>query len=241
MQTRNNQRIWQYFRQHRVMSIVAGHVIVACMLGIVLFGSAFGSTILDTFAKSPCSTGDQIYSVASGDTLGVIASRYHVSWQRLASYNKLANPNMIYINQHICVPGNGGGSTGYKAPVVKTPPFARGAGNAYPYPQCTWWAAQRYFQLHGVFVPWTFNSDAWAWQNRAREFHWQVSSNPSPGAIIDLQPWVQGAYGLGHVAVVERILPNGHVIASNMNWGAYPYSVTNVEFSPGPGVTFISA
>jgi len=51
---------------------------------------------------------------------------------------------------------------------------------------------------------------------------------------------VQGAYGLGHVAVVEQVLSNGHVIASTMNWGVYPWQVTYVQFTPGPGVTFIS-
>ncbi|TMF46736.1 MAG: hypothetical protein E6I32_11265 [Chloroflexi bacterium] len=66
-----------------------------------------------------------------------------------------------------------------------------------------------------------------------------MSGKPVVGAIIDLQPGVQGASGLGHVAVVEKILSNGHVIASNMSWGAYPWQVTNVEFTPGPGVTFI--
>jgi surface antigen len=60
------------------------------------------------------------------------------------------------------------------------------------------------------------------------------------GAIIDLQPWVEGAYGLGHVAVVEKILSNGHVIASSMNWGAYYWEVSYIEFAPGPGVAFIT-
>jgi hypothetical protein len=42
------------------------------------------------------------------------------------------------------------------------------------------------------------------------------------------------------VAVVEKILGNGDVIASSMNWGAYYWEVTDAEFWPGPGVTFIS-
>ena len=81
---------------------------------------------------------------------------------------------------------------------------------------------------------------AWEWTARAYEFGWKVSSTPTVGSIIDLQPWVQGAYGAGHVAVVEKVLSNGHVIASNMSWGADPYAVVDVEFAPGPGVTFIS-
>jgi N-acetylmuramoyl-L-alanine amidase len=116
-----------------------------------------------------------------------------------------------------------------------------GMGNSFPYGQCTWWANQRYHQLHGIYVPWTTNANAWQWTARAYDYHWRVSRSPSVGAIVDLQPWVQGAYDLGHVAVVEQILGNGDVIASNMNWGAYYWEVVNVEFTPGPGVTFISA
>lgn len=56
---------------------------------------------------------------------------------------------------------------------------------------------------------------------------------------MDLQPWIQGAYGYGHVGVVERYLGNGYFVASNMNWGAYPTRVTYVTFHAGYGVTFI--
>jgi len=45
---------------------------------------------------------------------------------------------------------------------------------------------------------------------------------------------------MGHVAIVEQVLSNGSVIASNSSWGGNPYAVTYVHFSPGPGVTFIT-
>ncbi len=83
-------------------------------------------------------------------------------------------------------------------------------------------------------------ANAWQWVARAYQFGWRVSSSPSLGAIVVLQPWVEGAYGLGHVAVVERILKNGHVIASNMSWGGNPLRITDVQFAPGPGVRFVS-
>lgn len=117
---------------------------------------------------------------------------------------------------------------------------SKGHNNPFPYGSCTWWADQRYHQLTGIYVPWTTRADAWEWTARARQFHWHVSKAPAKGSIIDLQPWVQYAYGLGHVAVVEKVLANGRVIASNMSWGAHPRQVINVEFSPGPGVTFIT-
>ncbi|MFL5652574.1 MAG: CHAP domain-containing protein [Ktedonobacteraceae bacterium] len=123
---------------------------------------------------------------------------------------------------------------------AQTAQVSTGSSNPFPYPSCTWWADQRYHQLHGVYVPWRTNANAWQWTARAYQFGWRVSSRPTYGAIIDLQSWVEGAYGAGHVAVVERILSNGHVIASNMSWGAHPYQVTYVEFAPGRGVTFIS-
>ncbi|HLZ57685.1 MAG TPA: CHAP domain-containing protein [Ktedonosporobacter sp.] len=118
---------------------------------------------------------------------------------------------------------------------------AVGTYNTFPYGACTWWANQRYYQLHGVFVPWGNNANAWQWAERAQEYGWHVSLTPQVGAIIDLQPGTQGAYGLGHVAVVERVLDNGHVIASSMSWGGNPWAVTHFQFAPGPGVTFLSA
>jgi LysM repeat protein len=226
------QRVWQYFQQHRVASIFMRQGGVVLLLGAIVLGGLLGVHIFSALAQSPCAQNDQVYKVVSGDTLGAIAAHHNTSWQKLASYNHLANPNMIHINQVICIPG--------KAPVNSGPAPIKGTGNSFPSGQCTWYANERYHQLHGIYVPWRTQSDAWQWTDRARDFHWHISTKPSPGAIIDLQPWVQGAYSLGHVAVVERILSNGHVIASNLNWGAYYWQVTNVEFAPGPGVTFIS-
>jgi surface antigen len=111
--------------------------------------------------------------------------------------------------------------------------------NAYPFGQCTWWAAQRYYQLHNVFIPWTMNSNAGEWVGRALQFGWHVSSVPIVGSILVLHQDVQGAGSVGHVAIVEQILGDGTVIASSMNWGKHPQAVTNSLFHPGYGVYFI--
>ena len=42
--------------------------------------------------------------VKSGDTLSGIASRYNTTYQELARYNSIANPNLIYVNQVIKIP-----------------------------------------------------------------------------------------------------------------------------------------
>ena len=239
------EQIWQYFQQHRTASIVVGHVCVIMVLGLVLLGNVMGMNLFGAFAHSPCASKDAAYSVKNGDTLSGIAAHYRTSWQQLASYNHIANPNLIFVSQTICIAdrgttSSGSGSSGGSGGTGNGLQPMQGNGNYFPYGQCTWYANQRYHQLHGVFVPWTTNSDAWAWQYRAHDFHWRVSGNPSVGAIVDLQAWVQGAYGLGHVAVVERVLSNGHVVASTMNWGMYYWEVTYVEFAPGPGVSFIT-
>ena len=249
---RIHQQVWKVFQQlSRVRFVVKFGL--AALLGVLFVSVTFGLNAGDAHAQSfsSCASGASTYVVVRGDTLGGIASRYGTNWGSLASYNHIANPNFIQVNQVICIPARGtvntGGSTSSQvqsAPSTRTlsnisPATSVGNGNPFPYGQCTWWADQRYYQLHGVFVPWTTQSDAWQWTARAYQFGWQVSSSPSVGSIIDLQPWVQGAYGLGHVGVVEQILSNGHVIASNMNWGPYPWQVTYVEFAPGPGVTFI--
>ena len=47
---------------------------------------------------------DSTYTVKDGDVLWKIAQKYQTTWQALADYNKLTNPNMIYVNQKIAIP-----------------------------------------------------------------------------------------------------------------------------------------
>jgi surface antigen len=115
-----------------------------------------------------------------------------------------------------------------------------GVYNAFPAGQCTWWAAQRYYELHNVFVPWTYNANAGQWVDRALDYGWHVSSIPTPGSILVLQNGVQGAAYVGHVGIVEQVNADGSVIASSMNWGNHPDAVTNSLFYSGSGVSFIT-
>ena len=225
-----HRRIWQYFQQHRLARIALGYGCVALTL---ITSFAIGGLGGSAFAQSSssCTSGDQTYTVVGGDTLSGIAANHQVDWHNLATYNHIDRPNLIYSGQVICIPTSTNKSPGQ---------VSAGKYNPYPYGQCTWWADQRYHTLHGVYIPWLFHADAWQWTTRARQHGWHVSKSPTVGSILNLQPWVQGAYGYGHVAVVERILKNGHVIASNMNWAGHGSHVVNTEFSPGAGVTFIT-
>lgn len=44
------------------------------------------------------------YRVVVGDTLWAIGVRYHRSWPALASYNRVPNPNLIYVGDLITIP-----------------------------------------------------------------------------------------------------------------------------------------
>jgi N-acetylmuramoyl-L-alanine amidase len=223
-----HKRIWHYLQEHRTTRFWLVQACLLLTLTTGFFGSRLGPQV---FAQSVCSQSDRTYVVVNGDTLEQIAKKYRTTAQSLASHNKITNKNLIYTHEKICIPRGS-----------RKRQKASGAYNPYPYGQCTWWADQRFHELTGLYVPWLHEpSDAWEWSARAREFGWHVSHKPSRGAIVNLQAWVQGAYGLGHVAIVEKVLRNGNVIASNMNWGSNPGQIKDVEFSPGSGVTFISA
>lgn len=45
-----------------------------------------------------------VYTVKSGDTLSGIAAKYGTTYQKLASYNGISNPNKIYPGQKITIP-----------------------------------------------------------------------------------------------------------------------------------------
>ena len=54
---------------------------------------------------APTQSTETIYTVKSGDTLSGIASKYGTTYQVLANYNGISNPNVIYPGQKIKIPG----------------------------------------------------------------------------------------------------------------------------------------
>ena len=68
-----------------------------------------GSTSSDYGSTS---SGEQTYTVKKGDTLSGIAAKYGTTYQKLATYNGIANPNNINVGQVIRIPGAGSTSSG---------------------------------------------------------------------------------------------------------------------------------
>ena len=44
------------------------------------------------------------YTVVKGDTLWSIAKRYGTTYKKIAEYNNIKNPNLIYIGQFLKIP-----------------------------------------------------------------------------------------------------------------------------------------
>ena len=47
---------------------------------------------------------ETVYTVVRGDTLSGIAKKYNTTYQKLAKYNNISNPNLIIVGQKIKIP-----------------------------------------------------------------------------------------------------------------------------------------
>lgn len=61
--------------------------------------------------KGNTNTGETVYTVVRGDTLSGIAKKYNTTYQKLAEYNGIKNPNIISVGQKIKIPGSSVGTT----------------------------------------------------------------------------------------------------------------------------------
>ena len=75
-------------------------------------GSSSTGSSGSTGGGTTTSGGDTVYTVKAGDTLSGIATKYGTTYQKLAAYNGISNPNKISVGQKIKIPGAGSsGST----------------------------------------------------------------------------------------------------------------------------------
>lgn len=64
--------------------------------------------------------GDTVYTVVKGDTLSAIAAKYGTTYQKLAEYNGISNPNVISVGQKIKIPGSSSASTNSNTAAAST-------------------------------------------------------------------------------------------------------------------------
>ncbi|UQA83778.1 CHAP domain-containing protein [Gardnerella vaginalis] len=88
------------------------------------------------------------------------------------------------------------------------------SGNAYEFSQCTWWV---YIRRHQLGLPVGSNmGDGWMWALTARKLGYWVDHTPRH--VGDIMVFGRGQAGVnrtyGHVAVVEKINPDGSIETS---------------------------
>lgn len=67
----------------------------------------------------PASGGETVYTVKKGDTLSAIAAKYGTTYQEIAAYNGIANPNLIRVGQKIKIPSGAASQSFKKGDKVK--------------------------------------------------------------------------------------------------------------------------
>ena len=79
--------------------------------------------VLSTFlVLTQAASADWFYVVKAGDTLFAIGRRYGVNPYEIARYNRLANPNLIYVGQKLRIPCVGAPSPAPSVPHVPVQP-----------------------------------------------------------------------------------------------------------------------
>lgn len=74
--------------------VILNRRVICVLLVMTLVAASFGIAFAET-----------AYVVKQGDVLWKIAKQYETTWQKLAEYNKLSNPHLIFPNQKILIPG----------------------------------------------------------------------------------------------------------------------------------------
>lgn len=197
--------------------------------------SSSSSSANSSSSSSAGTSGSGTYTVKSGDTLSSIARAHGMNYRTLMNNNNISS-HLIYPGQKLTVNGSSAGSsdssassssnsTASKKEEVKStsvsapsPTSVSYGTNYYYWGDCTWYVFERRQQLgKPVGNNW---GNASNWDNAARSQGYSVSSSPSVGAILQANAWTNFAWGMGHVAIVERINSDGSILVSEMNFGS---------------------
>ncbi len=103
-----HQYIRKYVQQYRERQFV-GKIGFGAVFGLLFLAAIPGMSAPGAQVHAQTACLESSYTVAEGDTLSGIASHYGTSWGALASYNHIANPNLINVGQTVCIPGRVGG------------------------------------------------------------------------------------------------------------------------------------
>lgn len=161
-----------------------------------------------------------VYTVKAGDTPDSLAARFNSSKEQILAYND-GEISGLQVGEQIIIPNASQQATTAAAIAAGSGSgvsFPWGGGplygyNGYDYGYCTWYVATQ------VNVPANWGNAA-TWAYYARLSGWNVSSAPTVGSIAQT---AAAAGGLGHVAIVTAVHPDGSISIRDMNglagWG----------------------
>lgn len=186
------------------------------------------------------------YTIKRGETVEELAEKYKTSVARITTYNDL-DLSKPEIGQKLIIPSGilpVNERPGYEPPVRASQYYGGGsastlssmnvtasAGNRYALGNCTWYAYERRQQLGNSIG--SFWGNANTWDDNARAAGFTVNGTPKPGAIL-----VDNAGYYGHVAIVERVLSNGDVYLSEMNYAGFNV-ISNRTISAGQAAGYV--
>jgi len=149
-----------------------------------------------------------VYTAKVGDTVDSLATKFKANKDSIISDNNTELAGMQPGEQILIRNGSQVALTTYYGYGYSSSWGGPSYGsNGYDYGYCTWYVADN------VNVPSNWgNASSWAYY--ARLSGWSVTSVPTAGAIAQT-PYA--AFGLGHVAVVRKVNPDGTIIVSEMN------------------------
>ncbi|QFP76169.1 LysM peptidoglycan-binding domain-containing protein [Deinococcus sp. AJ005] len=81
---------------------------VAGVSGVDISGLRVAEGAKELTKEKDQETGDTVYTVQSGDTLGAIAQKYYgnaAEYKKIAHYNNISNPDLIKVGDQIKIPG----------------------------------------------------------------------------------------------------------------------------------------
>lgn len=185
------------------------------------------------------------HTVKRGETIEKLATKYKTDVSRITTYNDL-DLSKPKVGQKIIIPSGilpASERPGYEPPVADGQQFigsgstisgmsvTASAGNRYAPGYCTWYAYERRQQLGSSIG--SFWGNANTWDDNARAAGFTVNGTPKAGAIL-----VDNAGYYGHVAIVERVLDNGDVYLSEMNYAGFNV-VSNRTISAGQAAGYV--
>lgn len=185
------------------------------------------------------------HTVGRGESVEKLATKYKTSVARITAYNdlELSKPKA---GQKIIIPSGvlpASERPGYEPPIATGQQYVGSsstingmnvmatAGNRYAPGNCTWYAYERRQQLGSPVG--SFWGNANTWDDSARAAGYTVNNTPKAGAVL-----VNNAGYYGHVAIVERVLDNGDVYLSEMNYAGFNV-ISNRTISAGQAAGYV--